>query len=160
MHGPNISKNALPQEIRIAVAGESEVEWCAQVMAGADPWLAYKFSVEKCLGILRWPGSTLFIARTSEPVGFALLHPRGFLGCPYIAAIAVVSSLRSRGIGTHLLAFAESHFATSRHVYLCVSSFNVSALRLYERHGYLRVGELPDFITDGFSEILMQKRLS
>jgi len=159
LHGPHISENALPQGIRIAVAGESEVEWCAHLMAGTDPWLAYKFSVETCAGILRWPGSTLFVARIDEPVGFTLLHPRGFLGCPYIAVIAVLPGLRSRGIGAQLLDFAEAHFSGGRHVYLCVSSFNVRALRFYELHGYARAGELRNFIADGFSELVMQKRL-
>jgi len=147
-------------EIRISAAHESELAWCARVMASTDPWLAYKFSVETCAGILRWPGSALFVARTNEPVGFVLLHPRGFLGCPYIAVVAVVPELRNQGFGTRLLEFAEAHFSGSRHVYLCVSSFNPRALRLYERCGYERVGELPDFIADGYSEILMQKRLS
>jgi len=150
----------MTEAIHISVAGESELAWCSQVMASTDPWLAYKFSIETCAAILRWPGSTLFIARTLQPVGFMMLHPRGFLGRPYIAVIAVVPDLRSRGIGTRLLEFAEAHFSASRHVYLCVSSFNPRALRLYERQGYVKVGELPDFIADGFSELLMQKRLS
>ncbi len=149
----------MTEAIQISTANESELAWCAQVMASTDPWLAYKFSIETCVGILRWPGSTLFIAKAADPVGFALLHPRGFLGCPYVAVVAVVASLRSRGIGAQLLEFAEAHFAGSRHVYLCVSSFNVWALRFYELHGYAKVGELPDFIADGFSEIVMQKRL-
>ncbi len=129
-------------------------------MASTDPWLKYKFSVETCTGILRWPGSRLFIAKAADPVGFMLLHPKGFLGCPYIAVVVVVASFRSRGIGAQLLEFAESHFSGSRHVYLCVSSFNLRALRFYELHGYGKVGELPDFIADGFSELVMQKRLS
>jgi ribosomal protein S18 acetylase RimI-like enzyme len=150
----------MPEEIQISVACESELEWCAQVMVNTDPWLAYKFSLDTCAGILRWPGSALFLARTSEPVGFVLLHPRGFLGCPYIAVIAVVPGLRGRGVGTRILEFAEAHFSGSRHVYLCVSAFNTRARRLYERCGYVQVGELPDFIANGFSELLMQKRLS
>jgi len=148
------------EEIQISAAHESELAWCARVMASTDPWLAYKFSVETCGGILRWPGSALFVARTNEPVGFVLLHPRGFLGCPYIAVIAVVPELRSRGLGTRILEFAEAHFPGARHVYLCVSSFNTRALRLYQRRGYAKIGELPNFIADGFSEILMQKCLS
>jgi ribosomal protein S18 acetylase RimI-like enzyme len=150
----------MPDEIQISAARETEMAWCAQIMASTDPWLAYRFSVERCTGILRWPGSTLFVARVNDPVGFVLLHPRGFLGCPYIAVVAVVGSLRSRGIGTRLLEFAEAHFSGGRHVYLCVSSFNPRALQLYERRGYVKIGELPEFIADGFSELLMQKRLS
>ncbi len=31
---------------------------------------------------------------------------------------------------------------------------------LYERHGYVKVGDLPDFIADRHSELLLYKRLS
>jgi [ribosomal protein S18]-alanine N-acetyltransferase len=150
----------MPDEIRVSVADESDLAWCAQLMSSTDPWLAYKFSIDTCTRILHWPGSTLFMARVNESLaGFLLLHPKGFLGCPYIAVIAIVAGQRSRGIGAHMLEFAESHFAGSRHVYLCVSSFNLRALRFYERCGYVKVGELPNFIAEGFSEFVMQKRL-
>ena len=129
-------------------------------MADNDPWLRYRFSFDTCSRILQWPGSTLFVGRFSAPAGFVLVHPRGFLGCPYIAVLAVATELRGRGIGAHLLEFAEQHCAQGRHVYLCVSSFNSRARQFYERHGYVKVGELPDFIADGYSELLMQKRLS
>ena len=99
------------------------------------------------------------MARGRKPAGLALLHAKGFLGCPYVAVIAVAPGLRNRGIGAQLLGFAEGHFSGSRYVYLCISSFNVRALRFYERHGYAKVGELPNFIADGYSELLMQKRL-
>ena len=145
---------------QISVASEFEREWCAQTMAGNDPWLKYGFSSDTCLRILQWPGGSLFVGKIKGPVGFLLLHPRGFLGCPYIAVIAVVADQRCRGIGAKLLEFAEKHFSGSRHVYLCVSSFNSRARRFYERYGWAQVGELPDFITDGYSELLMQKRLS
>ncbi len=56
--------------------------------------------------------------------------------------------------------FAEAHFSGCRYVYLCVSSFNIRALRFYELHGFAKVGELPNFVADGNSEVLMQKRLS
>jgi len=149
----------MPDQIQISIATGGEESWCSETMAGNDPWLTYGFSAEACAQILRWPGSTLFVARIGDPVGFALLHPKGFLGCPYIAVIAVAAGLRNRGIGTQLLEFAEKQFPGSRHVYLCVSSFNSMARQFYERHGYTQVGELPDFITDGYSELLMQKRL-
>jgi ribosomal protein S18 acetylase RimI-like enzyme len=150
----------MPEPVQISIANEFEQVWCAQTMAENDPWLKYRFSLDTCLRILQWPGSTLFVGKIKGPVGFLLLHPRGFLGCPYIAVIAVVADLRGRGIGAKLLEFAEGHFSNSRHVYLCVSSFNSRARQFYERHGYVRVGELPDFIANGHSELLMQKRLS
>ena len=145
--------------LTIRPATDSEVGWCAELMAANDPWLTYKCSVQWSLNVLRWPGSSLFLADADKPIGFILLHPRGFLGSPYIAAVVVTKEFRGAGIGSRMLAFAEGMFAGSRHVYLCVSSFNSRALALYERHGYVKVGDLPDFIADGYSELLLCKRL-
>jgi len=150
----------MPEQLQFSPAHQSELMHCAQVMKETDPWLTYQFSSETCAGILRWRGGTLFIGRLDGPVGFVLIHPRGFLGSPYIAVLAVAAGFRGRGVGAQLLRFAEAQLSGSRHVYLCVSSFNVRAVRFYELHGYACVGEIPDFIADGFSELLMQKRLS
>ena len=149
----------MQDRLTIRPANDCEVGWCAELMAANDPWLTYKFSLQWSLNVLRWPGSSLFIADRTQHVAFILLHPKGFLGSPYIAAIVVRNEFRDAGIGSRLLAFAEERFAESRHVFLCVSSFNARALALYERHGYVKVGELPDFIADGYSEFLLYKRL-
>jgi len=146
--------------LTIRAASDSEVDWCAELMAANDPWLTYKCTVQWSMNVLRWPGSSLFVADAGKPLGFILLHPKGFLGSPYIAAIVVVEDFRGSRIGSRMLAFAEGVFTGSRYVYLCVSSFNPRALALYERHGYVKVGELPDFIADGYSEFLLCKRLS
>ena len=42
-------------------------------------------------------------------------------------------------------------------VFICASSFNPGAQRLYERLGYRCVGELTDFTVAGYSEILYRK---
>jgi len=138
---------------------EPEVDWCAQLMAANDPWLTYKCSVPWCRRVLNWPGSSLYVAATEETVGFILLHQKGFLGSPYIAAVVVSEDFRGAGIGGRMLESAEQAFAEARHAFLCVSSFNSRALPFYQRHGYVKIGELPDFIADGFSEFMMCKRL-
>lgn len=157
-HATNAQLN-MQETLTIRPASDSEVGWCAELMAATDPWLTYKYSVQWSINVLRWPGSSLFVADTDKPVGFILLHPRGFLGSPYIAAVVVTRESRGAGIGSRMLSFGEGMFAGGRHVYLCVSSFNSRALALYERHGYAKVGELPDFIADGYSEFLLCKRL-
>jgi len=145
-------------ELRAATADEED--WCADLMARSYPWLTYRFSIEWCRNVLKWPGSSLFVAMGEEPLGFLLFHSKGFLGNPYIAAICVAPQHRNRGIGSQLLSFAEGRFVASRLVYLCVSSFNAKASALYVRHGYSKIAELPDFIADGFCEVLMRKRLA
>ncbi|MDQ3427572.1 MAG: GNAT family N-acetyltransferase, partial [Gemmatimonadota bacterium] len=67
---------------------------------------------------------------------------------------------RGRGLGTFLVRWAEARiFRESPNVFLCVSSFNVNARRLYQRLGYSVVGELTDFLVEGYSEILMRKTM-
>jgi ribosomal protein S18 acetylase RimI-like enzyme len=149
----------MASSIAIRPAADSETDWCAQLMAGNDPWLTYRCSVDWCRNVLNWPGSSLYIANAGQARGFILLHRKGFLGSPYIAAVAVVEEFRGNGIGAAMLDFADQALSGARHAFLCVSSFNPRAQRLYEQLGYRKVGELQDFIADGFTEFLMCKRL-
>ncbi len=131
-------------------------------MAKSDPWIRLGRGYEECLAACQPHLDTLLlIARDDDTAcGFALLHERGVAGSPYLVSIGVAEAYRGRGIGSRLLAHAEAHFRPrARHMFLCVSSFNDGARRLYERLGYVRVGELPDYVIDGASEILMHKRL-
>ncbi|MCX6634977.1 MAG: GNAT family N-acetyltransferase, partial [Acidobacteria bacterium] len=120
--------------ITISEATDTEREWCAQLMAGSDPWITLGRGLEQCRTVCRHPEYLLLVAHVGqEPCGFVLLHPRGVAGSPYIASIAVAGRSRGRGVGALLLAHAEAHFAASaRHIFLCVSSFNERARRLYE----------------------------
>jgi ribosomal protein S18 acetylase RimI-like enzyme len=149
-------------QLAISLATDSDRHWSARLMAESDPWRRLGHGYGECLTACQPHHDTvLFIARDGDkPCGFALLRERGVVGSPYLASIGVDEAYRGRGIGSRLLAHAEAHFQPrARHMFLCVSSFNHDARRLYERLGYARVGELPDYIIDGASEILMHKRL-
>jgi len=146
----------------ITEATDAEGEWCAKLMAGSEPWTTLGRGPEQCRAVCRHPEYLLLVAHgQGAPCGFILLHPRGVAGSPYIASIAVAEHFRGQGIGTRLLDYAEAHFAgAARHIFLCVSSFNERARRLYEGRGYTVIGELKDYIIEGASEILMHKRLA
>jgi ribosomal-protein-alanine N-acetyltransferase len=88
-----------------------------------------------------------------------VLHPHGLASAPYVAVIAVAPEFRSRGIGAKLLRFAEIRFRDRRDLFLCVSSFNLAAQRLYARLGFEKTCELKDFGLDGNTEYLLRKRL-
>jgi ribosomal-protein-alanine N-acetyltransferase len=148
--------------IAISFADDADRHWCARLMAESDPWMRLGRGYEECLAACQPdPGTLLFIARDGETAcGFALMRERGVAGSPYLVSIGVAETYRGRGVGSRLLAHIEEYFRTrARHMFLCVSSFNDGARRLYERLGYVRVGELSDYIVDGASEILMHKRL-
>lgn len=150
-----------PGGIEIGLATDNDREWCARLMAASEPWVTLGRDLEECRLACRRRGYALRVARQAgTPCGFILLHPRGLAGSPYIASVAVDPTARGRGIGTVLMDYAETVLAAgARNIFLCVSSFNVDARRLYERRGYSAVGELKDYIIAGASETIMQKRL-
>lgn len=143
-----------------AASGEQDYDWAAQLMSSSEPWLTLQRDAAMCRAALTRTGSELFLADDDgERLGFVLLAEHGFLRAPYVNILAVAPASRNRGVGTELLRFAEQHFAGARHLFICVSSFNPDARRLYERVGYRQVGELPDFVVDGHSEFILHKRL-
>lgn len=146
--------------IVIGPAGAGDADWCARLMVSTDPWLTLGRDLAACRASVGRPGGELFLARAGDdPLGFLLLHPQGLAGSPYVALVAVTARARGRGIGSRLLDFAHARYPDARHIFLCVTSFNVGARALYERHGYRVVGELKDHSGPGFSELLMQKTL-
>ncbi len=147
--------------VLITAATEAEKEWAAGVMAGSEPWITLGRDLQSCLEICRRSEYQVFVSRKDGQLcGFVVLVRRGVAGSPYVASIAVADGFRGSGIGSRLLDFAEDLFReTARHIFLCVSSFNVRARALYERRGYEAVGEFKDYVIDGASEILMHKRL-
>jgi ribosomal protein S18 acetylase RimI-like enzyme len=129
-------------------------------MASSEPWLTLRRDFAACLARCHAPEFVVLMARCAgAPCGFVLLHPTGVAGSPYIASIATSAAVRGQGVGSALLHAAERWLPEARHMFLCVSSFNVRARRLYERRGYAQVGEFPDYVVAGASEILMHKRL-
>jgi len=133
---------------------------CVRMMLKSEPWLALRFNYQETLASLRDANREAHIAKIqNRPVGVVVLNLRGpFRG--YIQAIGVWPEFRGSGIGRKLLGFAESRiFREFPNVFLCVSSFNKGAQRLYKRLGYRKVGELKDYVVKGHSELLMRKTI-
>jgi [ribosomal protein S18]-alanine N-acetyltransferase len=138
--------------------GTGEAEACARMMAASEPWLTLGRSYEKCREILANAAKEVWVASgDDDPVAFVILDLQGaFTG--YVQTICVRADARGQGLGTRLLSWAEERiFRDSPNVFLCVSSFNERARRLYERQGYAVVGTLDDYIVRGHGEVLMRK---
>ncbi|MCX6544537.1 MAG: N-acetyltransferase [Acidobacteria bacterium] len=146
----------------IRSARDGDREWAASLMAASEPWLTLRRPYDACLASCWHPLDELHIAEIDGGrCGFVLVRPQGIAGAPYVVSIAVADAFRSRGVGRAMIAFVAKRFATrARHLFLCVSSFNLRAKALYEREGFVQVGELPDFIIEGASERLMCRRLT
>ena len=137
---------------------QSEAEFCAGFIVSSDPWLTLRLPYHHALQRLCDPAREVYLAQVKDQIaGVLILHLGGsFSG--YIQTLAVHPVWRNRGVGTKLVQFAEQRmFRESPNVFLCVSSFNDRAQKLYQRLGYERAGELPDYVVKGYSEILMRK---
>ena len=140
------------------LASEEEARACARWMADSEPWITLGRGYEASLAILRDASKERYVAlEGGRLAGFLILNMTGaFIG--YIQTVCVAPEDRDRGLGAKLVGFAEERiFRESPNVFLCVSSFNAGARRLYDRLGYRVVGELTDYIVPGHSEILMRK---
>jgi ribosomal-protein-alanine N-acetyltransferase len=138
-----------------------EAEQCARVMCASEPWITLRRSHEESLKMLSDPSREIYLARVRGQIaGFMILNMKGaFVG--YIQTVCIFPEWRNTGIGTELIAFAEERiFRDSPNVFMCVSSFNRNAERLYERLGYQVVGEFKDYIVPGHSEILLRKTIA
>jgi ribosomal-protein-alanine N-acetyltransferase len=146
-------------DVRAATGDDGE--WAARLMAASDPWITLGRGLEHCRAACRRPECQILVAQAlGERCGFATFNPRGMSSSPYLAAIAVAPDWRSRGTGAALLEHCERQAAlTSRHFFLCVSSFNTRARAFYASHGYRQVGQFDDYVIDGASELLMYKRV-
>jgi ribosomal protein S18 acetylase RimI-like enzyme len=150
-----------PDDFRVVQATGPDREWAAQLMVRSEPWTTLRRPIESCRAVLNDPEFQVFVARVgAERGGFLVLDPRGVAGAPYLKSVAIAPEFRGHGLGSRLIAFAEQFFRPrARHLFLCVSSFNESAKRLYERLGYEAVGSVKDLAIEGASELLMFKRL-
>lgn len=137
-----------------------DADACASFMAGSEPWITLGRGIVECRSLLMDADRERYIADVDGDVaGVIVISMRGaFVG--YIQTLCVAPGFRGRGIGASLVRFAEERiFSRSPNVFICVSSFNKRARRLYERLGYEEIGELRDYIVSGKSEVLLRKTI-
>lgn len=142
------------------LADDREARLCAELMSTSEPWLTIGRTFEQSLKLVQHPEREVYVAFDGETFrGFIILVVNGAL-VGYLQIIAVTLGARGAGIGSELLTFAEERlFSQFKNVFLCVSSFNPRARDLYERRGYQVIGEIPDYLIAGHSEILMRKTI-
>lgn len=141
--------------------GGDEVHLISAFMASSEPWVRLKRTYEESVRMLNDPVREVYVAEVrGEVAGFTILRMNGaFVG--YIQTVGVLPGWRDRGIGSRVIRYAEDRiFSEAPNAFICVSSFNEGARRLYERLGYKVVGELTDYIIPGHSEILMRKTIA
>lgn len=131
---------------------------CARMMASTDPWITLEMNYEQCL--VAFPGECkeiYIIEYDNNIAGFVILQTGGtFSG--YIQTICIDKAFRGKGLGKKLLWYCEQRVHQfSPNLFICVSSFNDGAIRLYNEFGFKLVGELDNFVKQGFTELLLRK---
>lgn len=136
----------------------TRLNWCAELMATNEPWVTLKRGYEDSALLLKDPISEVYVLRHElEPIGFIMIKMKGsFTG--YIQNIALVQHMRGQGIGEAAIRYIEELvFRSFPNIFICASSFNAGAQKLYRRMGYEVVGILTDYIIKGYDEVLMRK---
>ena len=137
---------------------DADRQRCARVMSSSEPWVTLGRTYEASYELLGDAAREVYVAKSGgDLAGFIILLMQGAL-VGYIQTVCVAPEHRNRGVGGRLIAFAEERiFRESPNVFMCVSSFNTEAQRLYLRLGYELVGEFKDYIVRGHSELLLRK---
>ena len=146
-------------DVRIESCSRLDDEVCRRLLADSDPWRRLGYGEQELTAIAQatHAANVLVAMRGETVVGFCLSSSGVLLG-EYLKLLVVDAEHRGQGIGGHLLrAMEDRAFRRWPNVYLCVSDFNESARRFYERHGYREIGRLPDLLVAGSDEILMRK---
>jgi ribosomal protein S18 acetylase RimI-like enzyme len=142
-------------------SGIQELEECAKMMSESEPWITLQRKFDAVMSILQDTTSEVYIAVSENIItGCVVIKMQGpFTG--YLQSIVINPEYRSKGIGSKLLEFTENRvFSEKPNLFLCVSSFNPRAQKLYENCGFSVIGELKDYIVKGYSEILMRKTIA
>lgn len=131
---------------------------CALMMSDTDPWITLGMNYSQCLNAFEGDCKEVYVVSCeNEIIGFVILQVCGtFSG--YIQTICIREDSRGQGFGTMLLEFCEQRILKfSPNVFICVSSFNSEAIKLYYEFGFKLVGELDNFVKEGFTELLLRK---
>jgi ribosomal protein S18 acetylase RimI-like enzyme len=142
----------------------ADVEACAAIMTGSPLWQRYGVSAATA----RETFTAAVVGQTSRVrvaddggriLGFVEYLVRGTFGhSGYVWAVGVAASAQGRGVGGHLMDAAETDiFTAGPNVFLLVSADNLRAQRFYEGRGYRRIGEVPDYVLAGMTELLYRK---
>jgi [ribosomal protein S18]-alanine N-acetyltransferase len=139
---------------------EADIQAAAKLMANNDPWLTLGRTYGKCLAVIRNPLAETYVAKVDDVVmGLAVIQLKGAL-VGYIQTLLIAEEYRGHTLGNQLITFLENRiYEVSPNVFMCVSDFNTDAQRLYKRMGYEVIGEIKNYIAEGYSEILLRKTI-
>jgi ribosomal-protein-alanine acetyltransferase len=151
------SRQACPE---IREARSTDIE--ALVVLEAETFSTDKLSRRSFRSLIRSPSAAVVVARAAgRLLGYAVLLLRRGGRTARLYSIAVDKTAAGHGIGAALLAAVETaaRKRSAGRLRLEVRADNAPAIRFYERHGYHRDGERPDYYQDGMTALLYSRVL-
>ena len=145
----------------------SDVDAMALIMTSHPLWqhygVTYKGARQRLHG-LRDEDESGFVAvdDAGQLRGFVLYNPKTFGFSGYIRFLGVDARSKGQGIGRALVLRVEADLL-ARHVNrltLLCTAWNQSARTFYEKMGFAEVGELPNWVQPGTTEVLYAKWLA
>lgn len=135
----------------------------AEACAAIDPWARMAYPVD---GLRRFflrpdPATYRYVVHIDHVLagGVVVRHP--WLKGPYLEFLAILPDHQGNGTGGAILDWFENEAANpDRNLWVLASDFNARALAFYQRHGFEPAAPLPDLAAEGFTEILLRKRLA
>ncbi|MGH2409870.1 MAG: GNAT family N-acetyltransferase [Chloroflexota bacterium] len=152
--------------VHITPLSERDIPALTRIMSHSLPWTRYQIT-EAAARRLWWDAlataANVVVARLDgQTVGFAWYVEHGGFGLGgYLKLLGVQATARGHGVGGALLEHVEWWAVQQgqRDLFLLVSDFNTAAQMFYQARGYTRVGEIPEFVAPGISELIFRKRL-
>lgn len=133
----------------------------AAAIVAIPPWLVMSYPAEAMARFLATAdgGASRYAVEVGGEQAGAVSVRSPWLKGPYLELLALLPKAQGQGIGANILAWFEQEAlkAGARNLWVCASSFNMRALRFYERHGFEQVATLPGLVADGYDEILLRK---
>ncbi len=133
---------------------------CARMMSQTDPWITLELDYSQCLKAFEGACKEIYVIEYEKEIaGFVILQLCGtFKG--YIQTLLIHDTFQGKGLGKKLLRFCEERiFKISPNLFICVSAFNTGAIKLYYDFGFKLVGELENFVKQGYTELLLRKTI-
>lgn len=150
--------------MRIRAADPRDLAALARLVDGHALFVRYgieRATLEHALAAGLVAGDVVLAAEEDgRPQGLAWWSPRGaFARSPYLRLLVVARDAVGRGTGAALMDdFEAAAFATAEDAFALVTIDNDAARRFYARRGYVEVGELPDYVREGITEVVLRKR--
>ncbi len=111
------------------------------------------------IGVLSFPNVVrLKAVMDGQMVGFIAGEKKDAGDLAWIATIGVLPAFQGQGIASALLEACEERLVAAR-IRLSVRVGNLSAIRLYERSGYHRMGRWAEYYQDGSDAIVFEKNM-